>query len=72
MRRYYLLHYTGVKKVDKKTYIAATSKNRDAIAWYDDGENIFFGANTLDEKEVIVTILETIGEVKIDFCEWGI
>ena len=72
MRKYYLLHYTGVKKVDEKAYLKATSKNRDVITWYDDGKNIFFGANTLDEKEVVMTILEIVGKVEIDYCEWGI
>lgn len=72
--RYYMIHYTGMKEVDEKTYLKHTDpeKMRDVIDWYDDGENIFFGGAGLDEKEVIYTILETIGKVDINCCMWGI
>lgn len=71
---YYMLHYRGLKEVDKKTYLkyANSEKMRDVITWYDDGKNIFFGAANLNEKEVVFTIFKTIGKVKINFCEWGI
>ena len=71
---YYMIHYTGMKEVDEKTYLKHTDPEniRDVIDWYDDGENIFFGASDLDEKEVVYTILETIGKVDISYCEWGI
>lgn len=71
---YYMMHYTGMKKVDEKTYQKHTKPEniRDVIDWYDDGENIFFGASDLDEKEVVYIILETIGKVDINCCEWGI
>ena len=72
--RYYMIHYTGIKEVDEKTYLKHNNpkKMRDVIDWYDDGENIFFGASSLDEKEVVMTILETIGKVDINYCMWGI
>lgn len=70
--RYYMIHYTGMKEVDEKTYLKDYKPSRDIIDWYDDGENIFYGASELDEKEVVMTILETIGKVDINCCEWGI
>ena len=72
--RYYMIHYTGMKEVDEKTYLKHTDpeKMRDVIDWYDDGENIFYGASDLDEKEVVFKILETIGKVDINYCMWGI
>ena len=70
--RYYMIHYTGVKEVDEKAYLKDYKPSRDIIDWYDDGENIFYGATNLDEKEVVMTILETIGKVDINCCLWGI
>ena len=70
--RYYMMHYTGIKEVDEKTYLKDYKPSRDIIDWYDDGENIFYGASDLDEKEVVMTILETVGKVDINCCEWGI
>ena len=71
---YYMMHFNGMKKVDEKTYLKHNNpeKNRDVIDWYNDGENLFFGSAALDEKEVIYTILETIGKVDINCCMWGI
>ena len=71
---YYMMHFNGMRKVDEKTYLKHNNpeKNRDVIDWYDDGENLFFGAAALDEKEVIYTILETIGKIDINCCWWGI
>ena len=70
--RFYMIHYTGMKEVDKKAYLKDYKSSRDIIGWYDDGENIFYGASNLDEKEVVMTILETIGKVDINYCMWGI
>ena len=70
--RYYMIHYTGMKEVDEKTYMKDYKPSRDIIDWYDDGENIFYGASDLDEKEVVFKILETIGKVNINCCMWGI
>ena len=70
--RYYMIHYTGMKEVDEKTYMKDYKPSRDIIDWYDDGENIFYGASELDEKEVVMIILETIGKVDINYCMWGI
>ena len=71
---YYMVHFTGLKKVDEKTYLKKTDpdKLRDIIDWYDDRKNIFFGAANLDEREVIMTILTTIGNIDRRFCMWGI
>lgn len=69
---YYMIHYTGVKKVDEKTYLKNYKPSRDVIDWYDDGENIFYGADDLDEKEVVFIILNIIGKVDINSCLWGI
>ena len=68
----YMMHYTGIKEVDEKTYLKDYKPSRDIIDWYDDGENVFYGASDLDEKEVVMTILKTIGKVDINCCEWGI
>lgn len=70
--RYYMMHYTGIKEVDEKTYLKDYKPSRDIIDWYDDGENIFYGTSSLDEKEVVYTILETIGKIDINCCMWGI
>lgn len=70
--RYYMIHYTGMKEVDEKTYLKDYKPSRDIIDWYDDGENVFYGASELDEKDVIFKILTTIGKVDINYCMWGI
>lgn len=74
---YYMLHASGIKKVDEKSYKAhkqykdGTTKNRDIIDWYNDGENIFFGWAALDIFEVVHTIIQTINNFNADFvmCE---
>ena len=70
--RYYMIHYTGMTEVDEKTYMKDYKPSRNIIDWYDDGENIFYGASELDEKDVVFKILETIGKVDINCCMWGI
>ena len=50
----------------------STCDDRDVIEWYNDGKNIFFGAAALNEGNVVITILNTIGNVNIDYCMWGI
>lgn len=72
MKKYYMMHFTGIKEVDEKTYLKHTFPERDLITWYDDGNNIFFGDCSLDEKIVAFTILETTGKVELDYCLWGI
>ena len=71
---YYQFNFNGLKKSNKKTYAHTmnTAALRDVIEWYNDGENIFFGGATLDEKDVAFTILNAIGKIELDFCMWGI
>ena len=75
---YYMLHASGIKKVDEKSYKAhkqykdGTTKNRDVIDWYNDGENIFFGWAALDENDVIYQIVNITGIFKIKYALWGI
>lgn len=73
---YYMLHGYGIKKVDEKSYKVhmqyedGTFKTRDVIDWYDDGKNIFFGWNALDEEEVISQIVDYTGIYKSKYCLW--
>ena len=71
---YYQLHFSGVKKADKKAYehFISTCDDRDVIEWYNDGKNIFFGAAALNEGNVVISILNTIGNININYCMWGI
>lgn len=75
---YYMLHECGMKKVDEKSYKAhkqykdGTTKNRDIIDWYNDGENIFFGWAAVDEKYVIAQIVYTTGCFKLKYALWDI
>lgn len=72
MKKYYLLHFTGLKPISKKRFLKLEYQNfeHDYITWYDDGENIFIGVCNLSEKDVIFEIVETTGQFKSEFAMW--
>ena len=71
-KMYYEVDFCRCKTSTEKTMLRKLAKGGDCIEWYNDGKNIFFGAATLNEENVIITILNTIGNVNINYCMWGI
>lgn len=72
MKKYYLLHFTGLKPISKKRFLKLWHQNfeRDYITWYDDGENVFIGVCNLSEKDVIFKIVEATGQFKSCYAMW--
>lgn len=71
-KMYYEVDFCRCKTSTEKTMLRKLAKDGDCIEWYNDGKNIFFGAATLNEGNVVITILNTIGNVNINYCMWGI
>lgn len=72
MKKYYLLHFTGLKPINKNRFLKLWYQNfeRDYITWYDDGENVFIGVCNLNEKNVVYEIVKTTGIFKSEFAMW--
>ena len=76
-KKYFQVNFDGsCKAISRQTYLkryeSVEAGDNDIILWYDDGNNVFIGDAALNDGNVVITILNTIGNVNIEYCMWGI